>query len=123
MISNVGINNPIMVPISGISNLDEFIIQNENKTIMIHFGADWCNPCAKLKSRLNNVQNMPNLIVGYIDIDDESNQEIIEKYNVQILPTCIFIKLNDINIELIDRVDGHDWTKLEMIYNKINIEN
>lgn len=116
-----------MFYINGIESLNNFIIENTNKTIMIYFGADWCQPCAKLKDRLADVETqveMPNLIVGYINIDDESNSEISETYDIKMLPTSIFVQLiDDVHVTLIDRVDGHDWTKTIMIYNKINIEN
>jgi len=113
-----------MIPISGIESLNDFIIENANKTVMIYFGADWCQPCSKLKTRLNDYETkkeMPNLIVGYVNIDDELNTEISETYNVQMLPTSIFIKLiEDVHVKVVDRVDGHDWTKTVMIYNQIN---
>jgi len=119
-----------MISISGIDNLNDFIIENSHKTIMLYFGADWCQPCAKLKDRLNQHETkkeMPNLIVGYINVDDEKNTEISDTYNIQMLPTSVFIKIIDDNdethVSVIDRVDGHDWTKTLMIYNQINIEN
>jgi thiol-disulfide isomerase/thioredoxin len=119
-----------MISINSIENLNEFIINTSevnNQIIMLYFGANWCNPCKKLKERLDNdetKQELPNLVVAYINIDNELNKELIEIYDVQMLPTCIFIKLIDNEIiDIIDRIDGHDWTKLVMIYQQINIEN
>jgi len=117
----------IMFYIEGIENLNDFIIENTNKTIVLYFGADWCQPCSKLKTKFMNNETkieMPNLVVGYINIDNELNTDIVENYNIKMLPTSIFIELiDDIEINIIDRIDGHDWTKMVMIYNKINIEN
>lgn len=109
-----------MITINGIDDLDSFIINNQDKIILLYFGAIWCGPCAKLKDRLESSETkieMPLLAVCYIDIDNELNNEIIENYKVKMLPTQIFIKLKDLKIKIKSRIDGYDWTKLVMLYN------
>lgn len=111
-----------MKTIVGIDELDKFIINNADKIILLYFGAIWCGPCKILKDRLNNSETkteLPNLCVGYIDIDNEENNEIITLYDVTILPTQTFVKLSKNSVKIIDQVVGYDWTKLLMIYNKI----
>ena len=107
--------------INSLYELDDFIIDNHDNLILLYFGATWCEPCAKLKKRLDSDeinQTMPNIVVCYINIDIESNAEICEHYNITILPTQIFIKLNDETVNVLNRVDGYDWIKLVMLYNE-----
>jgi thiol-disulfide isomerase/thioredoxin len=116
-----------MIPeIIGQENLDEFIWQNKsNKMIVLYFSAPWCGPCQVLKQKIiDNIITMSELVVCYIDIDNPENDELCEMYKVTLLPTQIFIKLNNIKIKVIDRIDGYDWTKFLLIYDQNkNIEN
>ena len=112
-----------MISILGIEQLDEFIINNTDKILLLYFGANRCKPCNMLKEKINKESEteMPNLLVCYIDVDLKENDEIIDIYQINILPTQIFVKLkNDkINVKIIDRIDGYDWIKLILLYNKI----
>ncbi len=110
-----------MISILGINQLDEFIINNNGKILLLYFGAKRCAPCNNMKERLNNESSteMPNLLVAYIDIDLSENDEIADMYDVKILPTQVFVKLKRDNVKIIDKIDGYDWIKLIMIYNKI----
>lgn len=112
-----------MKSIIGIDDLDEFIIENNGKLILLYFGASWCGPCKKLKDRLGDPETkneLPKLSVCYIDIDNEENEDIVSTYEVKNLPTQIFVKLSKKNnVKIIDQIVGYDWTKLLMIYNKI----
>jgi len=114
-----------MIIINNLEELDNFILENEDNINMLYFGATWCGPCIKLKDKINNESKeiMPKLVVGYIDIDNEDTSKICNRYKVTSLPTLIFIKLINFKVEIIDRVDGYDWIKIVMIYNRINIEN
>lgn len=79
-----------MESIIGIEQLDEFIINNNNKNILLlYFGTNRCLPCNILKERIIKESNieMSKLLVCYIDIDLPENGEIIDIYNVSILPT------------------------------------
>ena len=112
-----------MININGIDELEKFIINNQNMIIMLYFGTNWCQPCKKLKTRLESEDTkieMPNLSYCYIDIDSEVNNEITKIYNIKLLPTIIFIKLdNDLLINILGRIDGYDWIKIVMTYNEI----
>jgi thiol-disulfide isomerase/thioredoxin len=112
-----------MISILGIDQLDEFIINNTDKILLLYFGANRCKPCNILKEKINkeSATEMPNLLVCYIDVDLKENYEIIDIYEIKILPTQIFVKLkNDkVNVKIIDRIYGYDWIKLILLYNKI----
>ncbi len=116
-----------MEEIIGLNNLDEFIINNQdNKNFILFFGASWCEPCKKLKNNILNmleeIQNK-NISLCYLDIDNELNTEIVNKYNIKFLPTQICINLTQINdclkINIINRIDGYDYNKLTQIINEM----
>lgn len=113
-----------MININGLDELDKFIIDKQDRTIMLYFGTSWCQPCKKLKTRLESddtKKEMPNLSYCYIDIDDLVNDEISKIYEVKLLPTIIYIKLDkDLSIKILGRIDGYDWIKIVMTYIEIN---
>lgn len=114
-------NNRIpFINIYGFEQLNDFI--NENLAIgnivMLYFGAVWCGPCEDLKNKLSKSMTkeiMSKLVVGYLDIDAESNDAIIKKYNVSSIPTQIFMESND----KLKKIIGNDFTKLKQTYNEM----
>ena len=112
-----------MKNICGIKELDQFIVESvtNNKTMLLYFGATWCGPCKQLKERLDNKETssmMPQLVVSYLDIDDTYNKELCKRYKVNVLPTQIFVKLDNDMVKEVGRIEGYDFTKLKMEYDK-----
>jgi thiol-disulfide isomerase/thioredoxin len=108
-----------MKTISGIEELDKFILDNNNNVILLYFGAEWCGPCKQLKNRLtepDTIQIMPKLIVGYLDVDDEENASLVKRYKIKSLPTQIYIKLNENKVVETNRIEGYDFMKLKLDY-------
>ena len=61
--------------IKSFDDLDNFIIDN-NKVILLYFGATWCGPCKQLKKKLSEsdtINEMPLLSYCYIDVDDNED--------------------------------------------------
>ena len=56
---------------------------------ILDFYADWCGPCKLQASYLSQVD----VEVEKINVEEESNAELVEKYNVRNLP--LLILLND----------------------------
>lgn len=113
-----------MIDIVGVDNLDNFIIEanEQNKVIMIYFGAEWCGPCKQLKKRLadkETKQIMPNLVVAHLDVDEELNAKLVKRYKISSLPTQVLINLDDNKIVEISRIEGYDFTRLKLEYDKI----
>lgn len=113
-----------MIEVIGIEQLEDFIWEgHENKKIIVvYFGAPWCGPCQTLKERINSdetKEDMPELSMCYINIDDEDNQVIQEKYNVKSLPTQIFVSLEEDQINEIKRIVGYDWINFLQTYHLI----
>ena len=97
--------------ISGLDELNLILQSNINKTIMLMFTASWCGPCKRLKEHLYLkdsdtdeesgicVEYQNNLLVLYIDVDDENNEELCQLYDVSSMPTqtLIQMKLDEAN--------------------------
>lgn len=110
-----------MKEIVGLEELDNFIIENAgfNNVIVLYFGAVWCGPCKHLKQRLTDPETtniMPKLAVGYLDVEEESNGPLVNKYKVKSLPTQVFIKLDKNKVVPVSRIEGYDFTKLRLEY-------
>ena len=57
---------------------------------ILKFGATWCKECAIMKPMFAEIeQEMPELKTEFYETDD--NKEIMEKYNVESIPTFIFL--------------------------------
>ncbi len=81
----------------------------EDKVIMLDFYADWWGACKRLDADTfadSDVVNFSekNLISVKVDIDTKEGSEISTEYNIQSLPTIVFI--NSYNDEL-DRIIGY----------------
>ncbi len=110
-----------MQNINNLEELDSFILKNTNKVTMIYFGAVWCNPCNQLKKRIEKDHSeMPNLAIGYIDCDNEETKEVCDDYEIKMLPSLVFVRVKNMEVKIIGRVDGYDWVKIVMTYNEIN---
>ena len=61
------------------------------KTEVIDFWATWCGPCKLMNPILDEVEKEnPDLTITRIDID--SDKDMVEKYNIQSVPTYIILK-------------------------------
>lgn len=106
-----------MHEIESFDDLDNFIIDNNDKIILLYFGATWCGPCKTLKQKLaddETTNRMPLLQVCYIDTDN--NEDISSKYKIKSLPTQIFVKLCNTKVKVISKIEGYDYTKLLLEY-------
>ena len=104
-----------MYTVSNNDELDEIIIENKDKLILLYFGASWCGPCHKLKDKLkdeNLMSNFPELCCIYIDIDNDEFSQICEKYNVQSLPTQFITILKNNSVKRLDKIIGYNWNGL-----------
>ena len=108
-----------MYNINSIDDLDNFIIENKSDVVLLYFGASWCGPCKLLKEKLSQpdaINKMPLLKVCYIDTDN--NEDIATIYKIKSLPTQIFIKLSDDKVKVVSKIEGYDYTKLLLEYDK-----
>lgn len=110
-----------MKEIIGMDQCNDFIFDsfNNNKIILLYFGAKWCGPCKDLLKRIESSEgksDMPNLEIGYIDIEEDENSNLNDIYKIKSLPTQIFITLEGNNIKVLKKITGYDWINLLMSY-------
>lgn len=55
---------------------------------LLKFYSNFCNPC-KVLERIMDVNNIPH---DNIDIEEETNADIVSKYNIKTVPTLILIE-------------------------------
>lgn len=77
---------------------------------MLKFTADWCESCKKYDHFINDL-NVP-----IQDIDYDLNEDLIEEYDVQKLPTLLIYK----NKNLVEKIEGF-LTKTELVKKLTNI--
>lgn len=53
----------------------------------LKFEASWCGAC----KQLDKILNKSDLPIEHIDVDDDKNEALIEKYKVKSLPTIVLI--------------------------------
>ena len=89
---------------------------NTNKVKTIYkLGASWCAPCHAFKTTFDKVSQMEqykDLVFKEIDIeDDEDAETLVEKYQVQSVPTTLLLDENgDIIYKLMGNVPLKDLT-------------
>ena len=60
-------------------------------TEVIDFWATWCGPCKLMNPIIDEVEKEnPGLIITRVDID--LDKDMVEKYNIQSVPTYVILK-------------------------------
>jgi thioredoxin 1 len=63
--------------------------------MIIDFYASWCGPCKSMKPDFEEVsKEYDNIVFTKVDVDIE--EDLSEKFNIDSLPTIIYIKNGDI---------------------------
>lgn len=71
-------------------NKQEWENQND-KPVLIDFYADWCGPCTMLTPILENMEKNYGDRVDFFKVDADQEQELLQAFGVQSLPTMLFI--------------------------------
>lgn len=71
------------------------IIDSHN-IVLLKFTADWCESCKKYEHFIND------LSVYVQEVDYDLNEDLVEEYEIQKLPTVLVYK----NKNLVDRIEG-----------------
>ena len=88
------------------------IVTNSKEPLLVDFYADWCGPCKQLTPKLEELEKKYNNIKFLkVNVDNEDCSNICKLYEVNSLPTIIFI--NDKIEDNDKRVIGNDIEKIE----------
>ena len=79
--------------------------------VLLKFTADWCESCKKYEHYIND------LSVHVQEIDYDLNEDLVEEYEIQKLPTVVIFK----NKNLVEKIEGF-ITKTEFVKKLMNIQ-
>ncbi len=84
--------------------------------IILDFHATWCGPCKMLAPHLQAIQNKYNgkLIIYKIDVDKDP--ELAQRFNVQAMPTIVFMGSKDKYKSELGYRDYNEFEKLVQTY-------
>lgn len=68
----------------------EILTLSKHKPVLVDFSAPWCPPCRKMKPIIESISETEE--VGFIDIEEDFNDEIADKYDVKSIPTFLVFK-------------------------------
>lgn len=101
--------------ITSMDDLKSFYGDSAESLHIVKIGAEWCGPCRVLSDTLRGLdaERIGDTLVGEVDIDNDSCEDIATEYNIRNIPVMLFVK----NGEVINKVVGSLPT--DMIYGKI----
>lgn len=74
--------------------VEEYLKKTENKEkiVFAYFKADWCVPCIKLKSSIEQLQTEEKEKVEILVIDVDENKKVAQHFEINTLPLFIIYK-------------------------------
>lgn len=82
---------------------------------ILYFTASWCGPCQRIKPTFYKLEKEYDDI-SFNAIDVDMNPDLSEKYEIESMPTFIFLN----NEKEIDRFSGADANKLKTATEMLN---
>ena len=113
--------------ITEIKNKSQFynLLQQNPGLIIIKFGADWCKPCKKINSQVNDFfcRTPSNIICCDVNVDecDEVYSFLKNRRMLSGIPTILCYKKNNIDYAPDDSVSGTDMNELERFFKRCAI--
>ena len=76
-------------------NFEEKVLKEE-KPVLLDFSAEWCGPCKRLTTIIEELAEDYDgkAVVGHIDVDGA--QELAQQYRVMSVPTVILFKAGEV---------------------------
>lgn len=93
-----------------LTDADITTVLDSHDIVLLKFTADWCESCKKYEHFIND------LSVYVQEVDHDLNEDIVEEYEIQKLPTVLVYK----NKNLVDRIEGF-IPKTEFVKRLMNI--
>lgn len=98
-------------------SLEKSRSNDSGKIVLIDFFATWCGPCKAMTPVMEEMEKKFGDRIEFKRVDVDQEPELAQKYNVQAIPTLVFLSADD---EVIDIIQGyHDANQMDEIMNKI----
>ncbi len=80
---------------------------------LIDFWAVWCGPCKVMEPILEELETefKDKVKITKLNVDEEPNQEMVQKYNVMSIPTYLFVKDGEVVDQAIGAQSKEEMTK------------
>lgn len=73
------------------ANIESFLEENKDKTILVDFWASWCAPCKQLLPVVEKIaEENPDVVVAKVQVDEQ--EALSNQYKVRRVPTFIVLK-------------------------------
>ncbi|CDW76213.1 thioredoxin [Stylonychia lemnae] len=82
----------LFVPATSKAVFDELVASAGDKPVFVDFYATWCGKCELLKPDLEAIAEQHKTEAVYIMVDVEENDEVAEEFQVESLPTVIYLQ-------------------------------
>ena len=83
------VSNNLIIEVK-VENFEKEVL-NSDKKVLIDFYATWCGPCNYLKPTIEEIAS-ENEDIKIVEIDVDKNEKLVEKYNIQAMPTLIVVE-------------------------------
>ena len=77
--------------VSSTAQFNKIIKEAGSNLIVVKFTANWCAACQRLAPTFDKVAHATSGVT-FVEVDADSNEDIMEKIGVTQLPTIVFIK-------------------------------
>lgn len=116
-----------VIEVTETSKFNEIIKSTKKTHVFVDFYATWCGPCKRIAPRIEEYSNIYNGIEFLkVDVDEQDINEIVNKYDVNSLPTFMIFKAKDMK-PLYNPIVGADQNKIEnmlkLVTGKVAIRN
>lgn len=74
------------------NQVNEEVLKNNDKLVVVDFFATWCMPCQMLTPILSEISEKYDGKVEFYKVNVDENQDAAMRYGVESVPTLIFFK-------------------------------
>ena len=77
------------------NQINEEVLKNSEKLVVVDFFATWCGPCKMLSPILEKVEEDSKGEFNIVKIDVDESYDVAKKYGIMSVPTMIIFKDGD----------------------------
>ena len=75
------------------TDFDSFIETEKENLHIVKFGAEWCQPCKLLETRLRNLdaEKVNGVLFAEVDVCDDESEDLASEFGISNIPVMLFI--------------------------------